>query len=95
MRAPARPDSARPARHGNRVDGAGAGRAHPGDVERLVLEQPVEHAPGEGAVRAATLERQIEALLPPENAQELVSRSRSSPHLAASVPSELRNYKGR
>ena len=43
------------------IDGAGAGGADPGDLERLVLEQTVEHAPGEGAVRAAALERQIEA----------------------------------
>ncbi len=55
-------------RHG--IDGAGAGGADPGDVERLVLEQAVEHAPGEGAVRAAALERQIEALPPPEHAQQ-------------------------
>src|SRR5262249_39098695 len=32
------------------------------DLQPLVLEQPVEHAPGKGAVRAAALERQIDAL---------------------------------
>ena len=45
-------------RHG--VDRAGARRADPADLELVVLEQTIEHAPGEGAVRAAALERQVD-----------------------------------
>ena len=60
-------------RHG--VDGAGAGGADPRDVERLVFEQTIEHAPGEGAMRATALERQIETLLPPEHAHDTCPHS--------------------
>ena len=45
---------------GHSVDRPGRGAAHRGDVEPGLLEQPVEHAPGEGAVRAATLQRQAD-----------------------------------
>src|SRR6185437_7838645 len=42
------------------VDGASAGAADALDAELPVLEQAVEHAPGEGAMRAAALERQVD-----------------------------------
>src|SRR6185312_4662762 len=42
------------------VDRAGAGAADALDAELPVLEQAVEHAPGEGAMRAATLQREID-----------------------------------
>src|SRR6185437_3711759 len=41
--------------------GRGAGNAF--DLKPAVVEQMVEHAPGEGAERAAALQRQIDALL--------------------------------
>ena len=44
-------------RHG--IDGAGAGAADAGEVEAPVLQQRVQHAPGEGAVRAAALQGQV------------------------------------
>ncbi len=47
--------------HGG-VHRAGAGRADALDGDALVLEQAVEHAPGEGAVRAAALQRQVDGL---------------------------------
>ena len=34
----------------------------PSIVEPALLEQPVEHAPGEGAVRAAALQREVDQL---------------------------------
>ncbi len=40
----------------DRVDGAGAGAADRLDAEPVVFQQPVQHAPGEGAVGAAALE---------------------------------------
>src|SRR5579883_760363 len=47
-----------------RQDGAvhrpGARPADPFDLDPLVLEQAVEHAPGESAMRAAALERQVD-----------------------------------
>ena len=46
------------------IDGAGAGRADPADLELLVLEQAIENTPGEGAVRAAALECKINPNLP-------------------------------
>ncbi len=45
------------------IHGARARPAQPADLEVVVLEQAVEHAPREGAVRAAALEREIERLL--------------------------------
>src|SRR5215472_1627403 len=48
--------------HGN-IDGADAGAADPLDGEAIVLEQAIEHAPGEGAVGAAPLERKIDPAL--------------------------------
>ena len=47
----------------DRVHGAGAGAGYRLDVEPPVLEQPVEHAPGERAVRAAALQRDIDGFL--------------------------------
>src|SRR5687767_8938974 len=41
-------------RHG--VDGASRGPARRCDVDRLFLEQAIEYAPGEGAVRPAALQ---------------------------------------
>ncbi len=43
------------------VQGAGTGAAEPFDDDALILEQPVEHAPGERAMRAAALQREIDA----------------------------------
>ena len=45
-------------RHG--VAGAGRGATDRGDLQPFVLEQPIEHAPGEGTVRAATLQGETE-----------------------------------
>ena len=42
------------------VHGAGAGRGDALDVDAAVLHQLVEHAPGEGAVRAAALQREVD-----------------------------------
>ena len=42
----------------------GAGAAHRLDHQPFVLEQRVQNAPGEGAVRAAALERQVERRQP-------------------------------
>ena len=47
--------------HGG-VHGAGAGGGDALDVDAAVLHQLVEHAPGEGAVRAAALQRQVDGL---------------------------------
>ena len=47
-----------------RIHGAGTRGADPLEGKPLLLEQPVEHAPGEGAVRTPALERQIDQLLP-------------------------------
>ena len=66
-------------RQGDGIDGAGAGGADPADVEGLVLEQAIEHAPGEGAVRAAPLERQIEAPLSPPEIQQREALIRPPP----------------
>ena len=44
-------------RHG--VDGARAGAADPGGPQPAVHQQGVQHAPGEGAVRAAALQRKV------------------------------------
>ena len=45
------------------VDAAGAGRGDAVEADPSVFEQAVEHAPGEGAVTAAALERQVDRLL--------------------------------
>ena len=47
----------------HRVHRAGRRAGDAFDREAPVLEDVVEHAPGEGAVRAATLKREIDALL--------------------------------
>ena len=46
------------------VDRAGRGAGNALDGKPPVLEQMIEHAPGEGAVRAAALQREVDALLP-------------------------------
>jgi hypothetical protein len=38
-----------------RVHGAGRGAGNAVDLQPRLFEQPIEHAPGEGAVRAAAL----------------------------------------
>src|SRR3546814_5045470 len=43
----------------NGVHGAGGGAADRLDRDALVGQQAVEHAPGEGAVRAAALQREV------------------------------------
>jgi len=65
---------------GDRIDGAGAGAADAVDLERPAFQEAVEHAPGEGAVGAAALQREIDrprpggALLQDvENASETIS----------------------
>jgi hypothetical protein len=45
------------------VDRAGRGAGNALDREPAVFEQMLEHAPGEGAVRAPALQREIDALL--------------------------------
>src|SRR5215470_7228817 len=44
---------------GDSVHGTGARRAHCVDCEPAILEQLIEHAPGECAMRASTLQRQV------------------------------------
>jgi hypothetical protein len=44
------PASHQPVRHDHGVHGAGAGARDADDFERLVLQHPVKHAPGEGAM---------------------------------------------
>ena len=50
-------------RQHHRVDRAGAGRADAVEGEPLVLEQPIKHTPGESAVAADALQRQVHRLL--------------------------------
>ena len=45
------------------VYAAGAGGGNAVEADALVFQQAIEHAPGEGAVTAAALERQIDSLL--------------------------------
>ena len=47
----------------DRIDAAGAGRRDAVEADPVVFENPIEHAPGEGAVAAAALQRQIDGLL--------------------------------
>src|SRR5204862_3751035 len=47
--------------HGG-VHGAGAGGGDAVDEEAVVRQQSVEHAPGEGAMRAPALQREIDRL---------------------------------
>ena len=47
----------------DRVHGSSAGATDGGDVKPLVLEQPVEHAPGKRAMRPAALQRKLDRLL--------------------------------
>ena len=42
------------------VHGAGRGPGNAVDLEPRLFEQAIEHAPGEGAMRAAALEREID-----------------------------------
>ena len=44
------------------IDRAGRGAGDAFDLEPAVFQQMIEHAPGEGAVRAAALQREIDAL---------------------------------
>jgi hypothetical protein len=53
--------AAQSGRQQRRVDGAGAGPHDRRHIERLLLEQAIERAPGEGAMRAASLKRDIHA----------------------------------
>ena len=71
-------DEPRRNRHG--VYRPGAGAADPADVDRLLLEQAIEHAPGEGAVRPAALQREVETSFSPEGNQR-----RGAPLAAALV----------
>ena len=45
------------------IQRAGARAAHALDLDALILEQPVEHAPRERAVRAAALQGEVQNLL--------------------------------
>ena len=59
----ARSAALRPAlQHDGGIHGAGAGAAHRLERQAAVLDQRIEHAPGEGAVRAAALQGEIDAL---------------------------------
>ena len=44
------------------VHRSGAGGADAFEGDAFIFQQPVEHAPGEGAVRAAALERQVNGM---------------------------------
>ena len=46
----------------NRIDSAGAGAAYAFDPEPIILENPVENAPGERAMRPAALKREVDRL---------------------------------
>ena len=86
---------ARRERHG--VDCAGAGAADPADVDGLLLEQAIEHAPGEGAMRAAALQREIETLLSPKgnqggNASLKKDRANRSPSPRSSAATLASSY---
>src|SRR5215475_4416904 len=48
--------------HHYRVHGAGARCAHSLHLDTRLFKEPVEHAPSKGAMGAATLEGQIDAL---------------------------------
>jgi hypothetical protein len=37
------------------IHGPGAGAGDPDDIECLIFQKPIEHTPGERAVRATTL----------------------------------------
>ena len=52
----------KPARQHYGVDGAGAGGTDAVKANSLVLEQPIKHTPGEGAVAADALQRQVHRL---------------------------------
>ena len=47
------------------IHGAGRGTGNGLDLEPRFLEQPVQHAPGEGAMRPSTLQRQVDQLQRP------------------------------
>ena len=66
-------------RQRHRVHGTGAGAAQAVEPEAAVFQQGVEHAPGEGAVRAAALQGQVQGALRPRAARRL----RSAPGGAA------------
>src|SRR4029079_11070954 len=46
----------------DRIHGAGAGAGHRWHVDADILQQPVEHAPGESPMRAAALQRDVDLL---------------------------------
>src|SRR5262249_15540115 len=69
----------------HRVDGAGAGGADGAELNRLILEQAVEHAPGEGAVRPPALERKIEVFGWPKQAQWLSAPDQDRARTWASI----------
>jgi len=48
--------------HHRGIHGAGRGPGYGLDREPRLLEQPVEHPPGEGAVRAAALQGEVDQL---------------------------------
>ena len=53
---------------GDGIEGAGAGAADPVEAGPAVLQEAVQHAPGEGAVGTAALKRQVEWLHRPGSA---------------------------
>ena len=59
------PAAGEPVGEHDRIDRACRGAGNALDLEPAIVEQLVEHAPGEGAVRAAALQRQIDPLAPP------------------------------
>ena len=67
-------------RHHHRVHGAGRGPGNAVELQPGLFEQPVEHAPGVGTVRAAALQREID-----ENRFATPSRRRSFFPLAAVI----------
>ena len=49
-------------REHDRIDGAGTGGADSVEAEPFIFEQPIQHAPGERAVAADALQRQVHLL---------------------------------
>ncbi len=60
-----RPPAIEPVGEHDGIDRAGRGAGNALDLEAAVVEQLIEHAPGEGAMRAAALQREVDPPAPP------------------------------
>ncbi|MEZ5862829.1 MAG: hypothetical protein R3D25_01640 [Geminicoccaceae bacterium] len=91
---PVRPagDPAGSENHG--IDGSGRAAADGAHLQPVDTGQPVEHAPGEGTMRATTLQRQVEAPAPVSRRRPPVPNGRGlrqrvlEAHLAALSPGQ-------